>query len=113
MIIEDENMGEKFPGCDSDYSQPYLSIVVLDEKIDLDEQKAGSTTDIESEVKVAGQTWLKLILTEASEMDGSFSTILHTNYNNKGYTISWKDSDAKGTHDATVDEIVKTFKFTK
>jgi len=113
VFVDKAKIADNIPGCESDFPQPYLGFSTLPEPIDLDQQKSSSTTDLESEVKIAGQKWLKIIFTKPSELDGSYSTWLFVNYQNKGYVISWKNSDAKGTHDSMVDKIVATFKFTK
>lgn len=113
VFVDKKPFESDFPYCFSDFPQPYLVIRAFNQPIDLALQKEASTTDLESEVTVASQKRLKIILTEPSDFDGSYSTVIHLNYKNKGYTISWGNSDNKDTHDSTIDTIVSTFKFTK
>lgn len=112
LVIIDNNMDANFPFCESDFNAMDLVVRGNKSEININETMENSDTDIESEVMINGINWAKQIMTEPSDFDGSYTTEFNTNHNGRGYTISVKNTDSAGNHDATVDKIIETFEFT-
>lgn len=64
-----------------------------------------------SDVTVDGVAGWKILYKEASVLDGTYSTSIYVNHGGFGISMTWKNSDAAGTHDAAIDAIVKSFKW--
>lgn len=110
LVIIDRNMDDKFPYCESDFPQMEIIIKAFNQEIDINEMMEQSDTDIEDEVKIGDNIWVRQIMTEPSIFDDSYSTYLFLNINGKGYEINIKNTNANGLHDELIDNIIKTFK---
>lgn len=64
-----------------------------------------------SDVTVDGVAGWKIHCTQPSIMDETYSTSIYVNHGDFGITLSWKNSDAAGSHDTEIDTIVKSFKW--
>jgi len=96
--------------ADGDFPSPYFEIITTDTEVkNLMSDETGAT---KSQITFAGEQAVKTILTQPSAFDGSYTENISFNHAGKGYIISWKNSDAKGTHDANIDTLLTTFKFT-
>lgn len=90
---------------------PYFMISCQDEEHGLSSIKSGLTETI-TDITLDGEAGWKVVLNEPSIMDETYSGAIYANHNGKGYQITWKNSDAAGTHDAAIDSIIATFNFT-
>lgn len=111
LAIVANTTDDKFPMCESDFPQTNLIVRASVTPVDINGQMEQSDTDIESEELINGVTWAKQIYTEADEFDGAYVTYLYNNHNGTGYIISYPNTDAKGTHNSQIDEIINSFKF--
>lgn len=111
IILDKVKISENSYVANAGMSQPYFMISCPSEEFGLSGIKSGQKETI-TDITMAGVTGWKNVQNEPSLLDETYSTAIYLNYSGKGYQISWKNSDAAGTHDAEIDAIVKTFAFT-
>lgn len=112
LVQLDKNMPNNYPPCESEFLPKDLIVGSYDQEVNINQMMETSDTDIESEVIINGIKWAKQIFTQPDEFSEAYTTHFYANHNGKGYTISTKNTDSAGNHDAEVDKIMETFKFT-
>ncbi len=114
VVVDKKAIAENALKTESDMTTPYFMIsVVVEHQFTLSELSLGleeSGGEL-SDTTVDGETAWKIVYTEPSIMDESYSTGIYFNHSGYGYSISWKNSAAAGTHDKEIDAMVTSFKF--
>jgi len=64
-----------------------------------------------TEVTIGGAQGWKALRTEPEEYSGNYSTSYYVNHNNNVYSMQIVNSDAVGTHDQKVDDMIESFTF--
>lgn len=64
-----------------------------------------------TEITIAGERAIKKVAKTASIMDDSYRSSIDLNHSTYGLSIGWRNTDAAGTHDTAVDDILNTFQF--
>lgn len=111
LFIDKNPLPENAYLSGADFPQPYFKIVSIS-KNDLVRIKTETTGATVSDITFAGEAAVKVVTTEPIALDGSFAGTIYVNHGSNGYIISWRNSDANGTHDTEVDQMLSSFRFT-
>jgi len=114
VVVDKKAIAENALKSESEISNPYLMVTAQsDHQFGLSELSSGLAEmgGELSDTTVDGVDAWKVHYTEPNIMDESYSTSIYVNHGIYGLTISWKNSNAAGTHDAEIDAIVASFKW--
>jgi hypothetical protein len=113
VVVDKKAIAENALRNQSEFPMSYLIISASSEQFGLSSISSGlSNGEKIQDVVVGGEKGWKIVFTEPSALDGSYSTSIYVNHGSYGYTISWKNDDASGSHDPAIDAIVTSFQFT-
>lgn len=110
-IVNKDRVPDNSYRANSEMSTQYFMITVVDVEFGLSQITDGQGETL-TDVTIAGVKGWKVVQNEPSLLDDTYSTAIYFNHGGKGYQISWKNSDAQGTHDAEIDAMVSSFRFT-
>lgn len=105
LIIDKESIDSTIP-AESEFPRQYFMISKINELCGLSSVKSNAMSEKVIDTKIAGTNGWKFTFTNPSHLDGSYSTNYYFNSNAYCYHISVRNSDAKGTHDKAIDDII-------
>ena len=105
-------LSERAIPLDADPVSQYFSVSVSDETCGLSALRGDGTGVVIEDVTLGGLPAWKVRITDNSNvMGGNYSTTYHANKGNYCYHLEIVNSDAVGTHDNSLDDIVASFAF--
>lgn len=112
LIIDKKAIDSTIP-ANSEFPQQYFMISKLDELCGLSSVKSMAVSEKVTDTKIAEQNGWKFTMTKPSDLDSSFSSNYYFNSSTDCYHISAENSDAKGTHDSAINDIISSITLNK
>lgn len=107
VLIDDQAIAANALKYASEIPTPTLGFFALDEM----PTSYGDLAYEEGTATIDNVTAKKIIYTEPSLLDDTYTTNLYFEKNGQAYSIIYMNNDETGAHPAIIDEIIKTFKF--
>lgn len=113
VVLSPDSLPENSLKSESEIAPAYFMVTAEDQQYGLSELSSnisdgsGTLTD----VTVDRTPGWKIVYTQPSLMFETYSTSIYVNHGSYGIAITWKNSDAAGTHNAAIDAIVASFKW--
>ncbi len=104
-------LSEKAIPMNADPISQYFSVSVTEDLYGLSAIRGDGTGVTINDVTMAGSSAWKVTTTVKDEFTEQFTTTYYINHGDYGYALRIVNSDAAGTHDAEIDDIVESFKF--
>lgn len=113
VVVDKKAIAENALKNESEIAPSYFMISASSEQFGLSSISSGLESGEKiQDVIVGGEKGWEVVGTQPSIMFETYSTSIYVNHGSFGYTISWKNDDASGSHDPTIDAIVKSLQFT-
>lgn len=108
--VDKNQLSEQAIPAESDPSSHYFAVNVIDRECGLSEI-SGEGIEIEEITFLGQNAWKTRVVDASLMMDTQYRTTIYINRSSKCYALEAINSDATGTHDPEVDEMIGSFEF--
>lgn len=111
VVVDKNTLPENYLKYATEMPNAYFAVTVTDEAYSKETVESNAGGDAVKDVTIDGVTGWKVVGSTPSVLDESYSTHIYVNHGGYGFDIWWTNSDASGTHDTAIDNIVKSFEW--